>query len=553
MDSSLQTETLPNYQHVQNFDLESKLGSTVTKVKNEPKINLSPFKFYLLILSLFLTLFLCAIDATIVATAEAAISLELKKEELLPWIGSVFLMTSTVSAAASGKLADLFGIKWAFLALNIVFQIGCLVCGVSPSMEALIAGRAIAGIGAGGILALIIMILLSAVKHESIGMYISITSAVWIVSAILGPLVGGAFSDAGLWRWIFYINLPIGIPSMAIVIFCVWSMPTPDGSFKEKMKKLDTLGFLIIMIAVVCLLTALQQGGTNWEWSSAQVIVLLVLAVVFFGVFAFVEVKIVAEPMAPVPIFTDQNTLSLMILSFAIGAVYYAILYYISIYFQVAFGVTATMAGVLCVPFLVGLLVGTFSANKLIDYTGRYWYYMAICGIMTIFFTLGVSFFDSNSGLAERILVSLILGYPIGGLVQLRLALLGVYVDPSLSNTATALSQFFISLGGALSVAIVGTVQNNVVRYKIAQSPNLLAALNSPVFVKVDKTQIIEIRRLLSINGIREQIANPDAALLELLSAFDASFSISMRTLIAFGIIAFLSIILLREKKIDKN
>ncbi|KAJ3204164.1 hypothetical protein HDU82_006039 [Entophlyctis luteolus] len=494
-----------------------------------------------------MSLFLAAIDATIVASAEGAITAELGKQELLPWIGSVFLMTSTLSAATAGNLADAFGIKVSFLGLNVLFVAGCAICGAASSMEVLIAGRAIAGFGAGGLLALCLIMMGEVVSAEKFGFYIAGISAIWGVSAVLGPLIGGAFADGGVWRWCFYINLPICAMATPILISCLWKVEAPSGDFKQKFLKLDLFGYASVLVCLVCFITALQQGGVFWSWGSPQVIVLLVLAVIALGVFVWNERNFAPFPMAPPALLADQNVVSLMTISFAAGAVYYSLLYYLAIFFQINYGVSAIISGVYCIPFLVGLMAGSIGASNLVAKLGRYWHLMMASALVLMFFTLGVSFFNEDSSIVEIIFVTFFVGLPSGVLIQLRLSLLGLYIGAKHGNIASGLSQFLITLGGALGVAIVGAIQNNISAITVSESAVLMEVMNSTALQTIARTQLLEIREVLADAG--SGIPRAGEALQQLIDAYNAGYAVSMRVLLGMAVMPVAAVLFLRERE----
>ncbi|KAJ3122891.1 hypothetical protein HK100_011803 [Physocladia obscura] len=483
--------------------------------EGKPKLELAPTVFWVLIGSIFMTIFLAAMDATIVASAEGAITSDLGQEQLLPWIGSAFLISSTVSAASSGNLANTFGLKWTFAGLNCLFLLGCVICGAANNMSMLI------------------------------GNYLAVTVAVWTLSAVLGPLIGGAFADHGLWRWCFYINIPICAIATPVVIISLKDSETPIGTLREKFTELDFAGYAVVIVGLICLVTSMQQGGIAWGWGSAQIVVLLVLAVLSLVVFVVVEAKVSRNPMTPMEMFANRNANALFLIAFTAGAVYYALLYYLAIFFQINYGASGIIAGVQCIPFLFGLMIGSFAATRLLEKTGKFWHLMVVCAVMIIAFTVGVSFLDANSYLAERIFITFLLGLPIGVFVQNRMALLPKYMAPHLNNVATAFSQFLISLGGGIGVALVGAIQNNITSEHVAQSEFLLEELKSPIFANIDVTQLVEIREILA--GLQNN-TNASIALTQLIDSYNNGFSIAMRVVIVFGILALASVLVLKEE-----
>ncbi|KAI9359914.1 major facilitator superfamily domain-containing protein [Zopfochytrium polystomum] len=531
-------------------DSPARLDSTL------PRIPLSPFAFWTVFVALVLSIFLAALDATIIATALSAIVQDLGKEELISWVGSVFLMTSTVTNALAGKLSIIIGRKLTVAVAGLLFLAGSALSGAAPSMESLIIGRAIAGLGAGFILSIVLIIMTDIVSMKYQGVFFATVSAVWGFSAVLGPLVGGAFSDNGLWRWCFYINLPVGFFPL-LILYLVVPSETTEGKLLgpgtlSKLKRVDLLGAFVVFVAILCFLTPLQLGGSSWAWSSPQTIVLLVLAPFATALFVLVEAKVAKEPMAPPAMFKDRNVAALLVLSSSAGAVYYGVLTYLSLYFQVDFGYSATFAGVQSIPYLAGIVMGTFSSSHILSRTGRFLAMLYIATILTTGFTLGVSFFNVSTNLAVRIIFLLLLGLATGVIVQLRLLSIQLYVSGNDVAVAVALSQFFISLGGAVGVAVAGTAINNVLVQTIrSSSPNLQHALSVAPLVDLipDPTQAVAIRTALTDAGIAAMVPGAAAALDELVAAFTAAFAAGIRTLVAFCGVSLVALVFIREKR----
>ncbi|KAJ1555535.1 hypothetical protein HK405_000789 [Cladochytrium tenue] len=535
--------------------------AAVRLASDHVRLPLSTGLFWVVFLALMLTVFLAALDATIIATALSSMVQDLGNEELVPWVGSVFLMTSTVTSALAGKFSIIVGRRLTVAFAAVLFLAGSALSGAAPSMESLIVGRAIAGLGAGFILSIVLIIMVDIVSMKHQGMFFSVVSAVWGLSAVLGPLIGGVFSDHGLWRWCFYINLPVGFFPLAILFFVIPSERSEGGAsarlfgpdLREKLKSVDLFGAAAVFVAILCFLTPLQLGGSSWAWNAPQTITMLVLAPFATALFVWVEARFAKEPMAPPALFKDRNVAALLLLASSCGAVYYGVLTYISLYFQVDFGYTATFAGVQSIPYLAGLVMGTFSSSHILNRTGRFLIMLYAAVIMSIGFTLGVSFFNVDSGLAMRIIILLLLGLATGVIVQLRLLAVQLYVDESSVAVAVSLSQFFISLGGAVGVALAGTAINNVFLSELsgAASPNLQHALSvAPLSELItDPSQAVAIRTVLSDAALAAQIPNAAAALTELVAAYTAAFAAGIRTLVAFCGISLMALFFIVERR----
>ncbi|KAJ3376519.1 hypothetical protein HDU84_009796, partial [Entophlyctis sp. JEL0112] len=332
------------------------------------RVPLSRLEFVLVYTGLMLGIMMAALDQTIVSTALKAVVADLGHQELVPWIGSAYLLTAAPFGTLYGKFADLFGRKWVFVFALVVFEAGSLVCGVAPSMDVLILGRAIAGVGGGGIFSCVLIIISDIVSLQDRGKYQGMIGACFGLSSVIGPLVGGAFSDSVSWRWCFYINLPLGALTVATVIVFL-RFPVPDGSLASKIKRIDGLGTASLFLAILCLITPLQLGGSVWNWNSAQTIVMLVLSPLFFALFAFVESRIAKEPIVPPSLFASTNATPLLVVAFCVGAAFFSATYYISLFFQVVTNATATQAGIQTIPLVLGVVAMSITSGFAISKT----------------------------------------------------------------------------------------------------------------------------------------------------------------------------------------
>ncbi|KAI9349002.1 major facilitator superfamily domain-containing protein [Zopfochytrium polystomum] len=523
-----------------------------------PRIPLSPFLFWTTYASLTLVIFLAALDATIVAAALGAIVQDLGREDLAPWLGSVFLVTSTVANALAGKLSVTAGRRATVVLAGVLFLGGSALCGAAPSMEVLIVGRAVAGLGAGCILSVVIIILTDIVTPSFQGIYLGAASGVWGLSAVLGPLVGGAFSDQGLWRWCFYINLPAGLPPLGVLMLairseCVSSDRRLGPTLLANLRQVDLAGALLAFVAILALLTPLQLAGSSWAWNSTQTIVLLAIVPLATALFVWYEATIASAPMAPPALFLNRNVSALFALATAVGAVYYGTLTYLSLFFQVNFGYSATLAGVQSTPYLVGTVVGTVGSSYVLKATGRFLSMLYVGAILAVGFTTGISFFTVSSSLAFRIFILLFSGLANGLGAQLRLLAVQHYVEGEDADVALALSQFFISLGGAIGVAVAGTTINNVLALAIrTSSPTLQFALSVPPLslLVTDPTQAVALRAALTDAAVAPRVpGGADKALEELVAAFTGAFAAGVRTLIGFSVVGVGAVVALRERR----
>ncbi|KAJ3127379.1 hypothetical protein HK100_009792 [Physocladia obscura] len=424
------------------------------------KVPLGKTQFALVYLGLLLSIMLGALDQTIVATALKAVVSDFGHQELIPWIGSAYLFTASPFGTLYGKFSDIFGRKPVFMFAIVTFEVGSLICGVSNSMEMLIVGRAIAGVGGGGIFSSVLIILSDIVSIQDRGKFIGPIGAVFGVASVIAPLIGGAFSDHVTWRWCFFINLPLGLITI-ITVAVFLKFPPVEGSIREKVGRVDGLGALLLLAAVICLVTPLQLGGTIWSWNSGEVIGMFIASIALFAIFAFVESKVAKEPLVPPEIFSSASVTALLLTSVLFGAAFFSISYYISLFFQVVFAESATDAGLKLLPLILGFVVVNIITGVLISRLGHYKNFLFIGPAVMIIGISLISGFTIWTTAAEQIVYLLIIGLGTGFISQTRIIGAQSSAPPSLISVVTALLQTANTLGASIGVAITGTLLNN--------------------------------------------------------------------------------------------
>ncbi|KAJ1567995.1 hypothetical protein HK096_007873, partial [Nowakowskiella sp. JEL0078] len=322
--------------------------------EDEPLVKLSKVQFAIVYIALTFSILLAALDQTIVSTALPSIVTEFQAANLISWVGTGYLLTACSFSAIYGKLADIFGRKTMILFAISIFEIGSLVCGIAPSMEVLIGGRVIQGVGGGGIFSLVLIIISDIVAFKDRGKYQGIIGAVFGMASVIGPLAGGAFTDSSLsWRF-FYFNssviLPVGGFTLLVIIFFLKFPPQEDKSILEKIKSIDYLGLLLILGSVTSILLPVQLGGSTWAWDSWYTIFCFVLAVVLIALLVFVELKIAKEPIIPANVFMNVTVYATLVIAFMLGGAFLAVVYYIPTFFQVVQNDGATISGLKTIP-----------------------------------------------------------------------------------------------------------------------------------------------------------------------------------------------------------
>ncbi|CAK7208728.1 hypothetical protein SCUCBS95973_000200 [Sporothrix curviconia] len=360
-------------------------------------------RLLLIMLSIFIGMFLVTLDRLIVSTAIPQITNEFNSAGDIGWYGTAYMLTNCAFQLLFGKLYGVFSIKATFLTSIVLFEVGSAVCGAAPSSVALIFGRAIAGLGAGGITAGVIAILVHSVALHKRPKYQGFFGGVFAVASVMGPLVGGAFTTDVSWRWCFYINLPLGGVVFVVVSLLLHIQPQPgkkgqdNAPLKEKLRRIDVLGMAALVPAVVCLCLALQWGGTRYSWGSGRVVALLVLAVVLL--LAFVALQIWRpEQQATVPprILLQRSIAAGFLASCCMGAHTTIFAYYLPVWFQAIEGVSAITSGIRTLPMMMPVVVASIATGLLVVRIGYY----------TPFLIFGASLATAGAGLLTTLSVT---------------------------------------------------------------------------------------------------------------------------------------------------
>jgi len=400
---------------------------------------------------LMLGMFLAALDQTIVSTALPTIVGDFHGADLLSWVITAYLLASTASTPLWGKAGDLYGRKRVFQLAIVVFLVASALCGVSQNLYELIAFRGLQGIGGGGLISLVFAIVGDVIPPRERGRYQGYFGAVFGVSSVVGPLAGGFAVDSLSWRYIFYINLPLGVAAL-IVTNRVLKLPK-----RTRHVLIDWWGALLLVAGVSCILLATQSGGTDYPWGSWQVIGLFTLGAVGLAGFALRE-KLAPEPILPLELFRMQIFTVANIVSFVSGVAMFGALAFLPQYLQLVHGVSATESGLLLLPLLVGLLVMSIASGRYISRTGKYrWFPLAGTILVTIGLIL-LSHLGAHTSLALVGLYILVFGAGLGLFIQVLTLVVQNSVPMRQMGVATSSVTFFRSMGGAIGASALGAV-----------------------------------------------------------------------------------------------
>ncbi|KAJ3031938.1 UNVERIFIED_CONTAM: hypothetical protein HDU68_010018 [Siphonaria sp. JEL0065] len=546
-------------------DLEDGKGPQGTEdFADAVRVQLSKSAFISVYIGLLLAILLAALDQTIVATALKAIVDDFGHQDLIPWIGSAYLLTAAPLSTLYGKFADIFGRKWVFVFAIVMFELGSALCGAATSMEFLIAGRAIAGIGGGGIFSLVLIIISDIVSIRDRGKYQGAIGACFGLASVVAPLLGGAFSDHVTWRWCFYINLPLGCITLATVIAFL-NFPKEEGTIREKINRIDGLGATLLFISIVLLVTPLQLGGSIWDWNSTQSIVCFVLSVVVFAVFVYVELKVAKEPIVPAAIFVNSSVPAFLGIAVLLGGGFLSGIYFISLFFQVVFDSSATSAGLQILPAVVGLTITSIGSGILISKNGQYKYFLFVGPVILAVGVVLISFLDGDSSTFAKIFYLFVFGLGVGCMIQVRVLGLQASVPRELIAIATAVATTCNSLGAAIGIAITGTLFNNVVVSKTADNKELqffVAQLNARG-IPAKTSEVLPLRALLDAsaafypkdNAIAAAQYNATLALArsELIAGFNGAFKTAYLALIPYPVLIFILALFVKQVVLSKK
>ncbi|PVF94124.1 ABC transporter [Serendipita vermifera] len=445
-----------------------------------------------------------ALDQTIVATALPKLASHFNALDELTWVVSAYFLTHAGLMPTFGQILTVAPSKWVYLICMIIFEIGSLICALAPSMNVLIFGRAFQGVGAAGIFVSILTILSQITKLEQRPLLFGSFGSVWGLASVMGPLLGGAFTDKVTWRWCFYINLPFGAISIAALILFVPANASPESNLYENMSTLrkwlalDWIGAVISLAMVICLLLPLQWGGVTRPWNDKVVIILFCVFAVLLPVFLCWEYFKCERAMLPLFLFKRRTLIAAGLAMFLLMISFLAATYYLPFFYQ-AKGRTAAQSGIDIIPFMLSVVVASFGAGGFVSFTGHYWGLMVV-GPLVGAVGAGLLFtIDEYTSSARLIGYQILLGAGLGvALQQPMMAIQAEYADePSLIPQASSLVTFLQLLGGVVGIAIAGTIFNNqlsetIVQYASSLPPEMVAAVKQSVTVIFSLSQELQ-------------------------------------------------------------
>lgn len=476
--------------------------------------------------ALMLTMLLAALDQTIVSTALPKIASDFNALNELSWVVTSYMLASAVTTPLYGKLSDLFGRKKMLLIAVGIFLIGSILSGMSQSMLELVLFRGLQGIGAGGLMTLVLATIGDVVPMRERGKYQGMFGAVWGLSSVAGPLLGGFFTDALSWRWIFYINLPLGLLALAVI----WLKLHTRVHHTEH--SIDYLGASLISIASISVLLAAVWGGTTYAWSSIEIISLIVIGIVF-GIAFVVWEHYAKEPILPLELFRSSIFRVSALLSLVSGLGMFAAIIYLPEYQQIVRGFSATKSGLLSLPLVAGMLVSSITSGRLVSHTGKYRIFPIIGTLILMlgfYFLSFISLTISEWTLGAAMFVT---GIGIGSFMQVMTLAVQNSSDMKHLGAATAAVTFFRSIGGTFGAAIFGAILANRLTTHMQE---LMPAASASTFGSAN------------LNGGAAMIRTlPPDVQANILEAFSRSFHDMFLYAIPFTLVAFVIALFLKE------
>ncbi|KAJ5241088.1 major facilitator superfamily domain-containing protein [Penicillium citrinum] len=532
---------------ITKVDVESPPEKTAEDVQDSKVSEKEPeypplSKVIIVILALYLAIFLVALDQTIIGVAIPKITDQFKSISDIAWYGSAYFLTSTALQPSYGRIYKIFSVKWGFLIAVLIFEIGSLICAVAPSSTVLIVGRAIAGIGVAGIFSGALVIISFTVPLPKRPLVFGAFGMVWGIASIAGPLLGGAFTDGVSWRWCFYINLPIGGLSIAVIVF-ILRVPEKSEfsgtSVLARIKQLDLIGASLLIPAIICLLLALQWGGNKYPWNNSRIIGLFIGFGLLIILFVVSQIYLGEKATLPPHILKKRTVLAASLFALFFGGAFFLLVYYVPIYFQSVKGSSAMKSGIQLLPLMLATVVSSVAIGGMITAAGYYTPFLIASTAIAAIGTGLITMFDVDMSNGKWIGYQIVAGAGVGAGFQVPMTAVQTVLKPEDIPVGTAAVMFFQTLGGALFIAVGQSVfQNGLIdgisKYTTGVDPVAIVGAGATEMRKV----LGELGKLDQIDGVIE--------------AYMSGLRDSYRVSLALMLVAFVSSLFLEWKSVKK-
>ncbi|KAF4829826.1 Efflux pump patC [Colletotrichum siamense] len=516
-------------------------SSETTLQPEAPPRDINGWKWYLTIISILLSTFIYALDNTVVADLQPVIILEFGNIQKLSWLSVAFLLTATATNLAWGRLYSQFNPKWLYIFHVVLFEVGSVICGAAPTMDVMILGRAIAGAGGSGLYVGCMTLISTTTTMAERPLYVSSTGLTWGLGIVLGPVIGGAFSESSVgWRWAFYINLFIGAVCAPFYIFLIPSKdPRPGASLRSRFAEVDYAGFTLQAGALTALILAVNLGGVVYPWDSGRIIALFVVTGVLFIILGVQQVfNIFTTPdrrTIPIQFFRSRSVLILFVVCATGGAGSFVPIYMVPIFFQFTRNDGPLDAGVRLLPFIVVMVVIVFSNGALMPKLGYYMPWYLVGGLLVVVGGALMYTVEQDTPTSRVYGYTVIIGAGVGMFLQASFSVVQTVVKPLDIPPAIGFITLAQFVGITLSLAIANAILLNSSQDKIEQIlPNTPSA---------DIQAAILGARSSLVRGLSAELRT--RVLDAIVKAIDQTYTL---VIAAGGLTAILSLIMRRER-----
>ncbi|KAL2074292.1 hypothetical protein VTL71DRAFT_8070 [Oculimacula yallundae] len=457
------------------------------------------WRFWMIFVSVCVTTLLVAIDLSIVSTALPTIAQDLDAAELYVWVANAYVLASTAVQPLFGQAANIFGRRSLTIASVLLFMLGSGLAGGATNIGMIIAARTIQGVGGGGIITLGEIIICDLLPLRERGQYTGLLAGTYAIGTIIGPVLGGIFTQHITWRWIFYINLPISGVALLIIVPFLNLQYKRVGTIWDRTKRVDWLGNFVLIGAVTSILLALAWGGTKFEWSSWHVLLPMIIG--FLGIAGFAVIQVsgyVDEPTMPPQLFSNRTSVSIFVMAFVHGVLLLYVTYFLPVYFQAVKKASPSRAGVELFPTATTIAPAAAISGIIITITGRYRIFHFLGFILM---SLGCGLFallDEDSSVAAWVGYQVLFGLGNGMVYNSMIPPLLASLPPSEVATATATWTFMRSFGSIWGIAIPSAIFNDrvnrLVKERLANAPAVAALLvNGKAYERATNTFIASL------------------------------------------------------------